>query len=197
MATSFISRWSKRKIEESQHDEDSATTGLETSEGDTVELEQSPLIDDEPQPAFEAVKEDESNLKEESDEPVEEMSVANLLVSEASESIKKAALRKLFLSEEFNVRDGLDDYDDDYSNLQTLSEGVAEKLRDWVNDTDDELEQETQDSQDPTDESSSEVESIERIESAQEDASNTLESDSECGLDAEDIEVRQNIPHEK
>ncbi|MCE1777230.1 DUF3306 domain-containing protein, partial [Enterobacter hormaechei] len=64
----------------------------------------------------------------------EEMSIANLLVSEASESVKKAALRKLFLSEEFNVRDGLDDYDDDYSNLKSLSEGVAETLRDWVKD---------------------------------------------------------------
>lgn len=43
-------------------------------------------------------------------------------------------MRKLFLSEEFNVRDGLDDYDDDYSNLKSLSEGVAETLRDWVKD---------------------------------------------------------------
>lgn len=50
------------------------------------------------------------------------MSVAQLLVSEASESVKKAALRKMFLSEEFNVRDGLDDYDDDYSNLKSLSQ---------------------------------------------------------------------------
>lgn len=40
----------------------------------------------------------------------------------------------MFLSEEFNVRDGLDDYDDDYSNLKSLSEGVAETLRDWVKD---------------------------------------------------------------
>ncbi|MCV5214539.1 DUF3306 domain-containing protein, partial [Escherichia coli] len=61
-------------------------------------------------------------------------SVAQLLVSEASESVKKAALRKMFLSEEFNVRDGLDDYDDDYSNLKSLSQDVAETLRDWVKD---------------------------------------------------------------
>lgn len=65
-------------------------------------------------------------------EKPEEMSVAQLLVSEASESVKKAALRKMFLSEEFNVRDGLDDYDDDYSNLKSLSKDVAETLRDWV-----------------------------------------------------------------
>ncbi len=67
-------------------------------------------------------------------EKTEEMSVAQLLVSEASESVKKAALRKMFLSEEFNVRDGLDDYDDDYSNLKSLSQDVAETLRDWVKD---------------------------------------------------------------
>ena len=135
MATShdFLSRWSKRKLEESQSTHEDA----ELSDVTNTEADATPSSDGiagkplpEENPAAE-VSETAANVDEQ--EP-EEMSIANLLVSEASESVKKAALRKLFLSEEFNVRDGLDDYDDDYSNLKSLSEGVAETLRDWVKD---------------------------------------------------------------
>ena len=135
MATShdFLSRWSKRKLEEPQSTHEDAELSDETNT-DAVE---SPCTDS----VSEKYLSEENSATEESETAVnvdeqktEEMSIANLLVSEASESVKKAALRKLFLSEEFNVRDGLDDYDDDYSNLKSLSEGVAETLRDWVKD---------------------------------------------------------------
>ncbi|MDW2069824.1 DUF3306 domain-containing protein [Vibrio sp. 2094] len=134
MATSFLSRWSKRKLEESsQHDEEiTPIAETEQSEDNVTALSNA----DESSDAL--------NIDEDSQAPditasvetekTEEMSVAQLLVSEASESVKKAALRKMFLSEEFNVRDGLDDYDDDYSNLKSLSQDVAETLRDWVKD---------------------------------------------------------------
>ncbi|MBT0116015.1 DUF3306 domain-containing protein [Vibrio alginolyticus] len=129
MATSFLSRWSKRKLEESsQHDEEITPIAETAQSEDSVT----------------ALSSDALNVNEDSQAPditasvetekTEEMSVAQLLVSEASESVKKAALRKMFLSEEFNVRDGLDDYDDDYSNLKSLSQDVAETLRDWVKD---------------------------------------------------------------
>lgn len=131
MATShdFLSRWSKRKLEESQNThEDAEQSDVTNTEADTT-------------PSADGIAAEESLTAEVSEtaanvdeQKPEEMSIANLLVSEASESVKKAALRKLFLSEEFNVRDGLDDYDDDYSNLKSLSEGVAETLRDWVKD---------------------------------------------------------------
>ncbi|WP_337222727.1 DUF3306 domain-containing protein [Vibrio alginolyticus] len=134
MATSFLSRWSKRKLEESsQHDEEI------TPIAETAQSEDSVTALSNADESSDAL-----NVNEDSQAPditasvetekTEEMSVAQLLVSEASESVKKAALRKIFLSEEFNVRDGLDDYDDDYSNLKSLSQDVAETLRDWVKD---------------------------------------------------------------
>ena len=135
MATSrdFLSRWSQRKLEESHSTHEDANQSDVTN----TEAEATPSADGiagkslpEENPAAE-VSQTTANVDE---QKPEEMSIANLLVSEASESVKKAALRKLFLSEEFNVRDGLDDYDDDYSNLKSLSEGVAETLRDWVKD---------------------------------------------------------------
>ncbi|MEF1307387.1 DUF3306 domain-containing protein, partial [Vibrio owensii] len=135
----------------------------------------------------------------------EEMSVAQLLVSEASESVKKAALRKMFLSEEFNVRDGLDDYDDDYSNLKSLSEGVAETLRDWVKEkTEEEPAEETTQSTESYEESdieSADVELAEGAEIPEEQKRldiNTVSNESdipETKLASE--EVGQNIPHKE
>lgn len=142
MATSsFISRWSKRKLEEASsegHDPNDDLNANERSDLERVQTEATYLNSDEG--SMEEADVEEANVTDtaaEESKP-EEMSIANLLVSEASESVKKAALRKLFLSEEFNVRDGLDDYDDDYSNLKSMSEGVAETLRDWVKEKADE-----------------------------------------------------------
>lgn len=137
MATSFFSRWSQRKL-----DGDKGTdVEIKESVNGTVDAQSTelPSINDpEPSVASEHIPADIA--VESLDDSVENVegespSVAQLLVSEASESVKKAALRKLFLSEEFNVRDGLDDYDDDYSNLKSLTEGVADTLRDWVKET--------------------------------------------------------------
>ncbi len=63
----------------------------------------------------------------------EEPGVASLLVSGASQELKKAALRKLFLSGEFSEVCMLDDYNADYSNTATLTTQVAQTLRQWCN----------------------------------------------------------------
>jgi len=46
-----------------------------------------------------------------------------------SEQLRKLALRKLFHSPAVNVRDGLDDYDDDYRNFETLGKLLVDQLR--------------------------------------------------------------------
>ncbi|HHY0445887.1 TPA: DUF3306 domain-containing protein [Vibrio parahaemolyticus] len=132
MATSFLSRWSKRKLEESSQQDEEITPIAETEQSEDCVTALSNA--DESSDALnvnEVSQSPDITASVETEKP-EEVSVAQLLVSEASESVKKAALRKMFLSEEFNVRDGLDDYDDDYSNLKSLSKDVAETLRDWV-----------------------------------------------------------------
>ncbi|MDK9759370.1 DUF3306 domain-containing protein, partial [Vibrio sp. D173a] len=148
MATSFLSRWSQRKLEGEKTPEVENDVSTELS-SDTQATELTELNEQESSAdaqtatltdtldSQEASQETGENSVENSEGDIESESpsVAQLLVSEASESVKKAALRKLFLSEEFNVRDGLDDYDDDYSNLKSLTEGVADTLRDWVKET--------------------------------------------------------------
>ncbi|PMO34986.1 hypothetical protein BCT11_23015 [Vibrio sp. 10N.222.52.B12] len=212
MATSFFSRWSKRKLEETTTESTDAKVvePVESSEPKTA-LAHEDLSTEAQTLATEAsVTETEAKgvmAQEASSETTdsEEMSVAQLLVSEASESVKKAALRKMFLSEEFNVRDGLDDYDDDYSNLKSLSEGVAETLRDWVKEkTEEESAEETAqptESHEESDIESADVELAEGAEIPEEQKKldiNTVSSKNdipETKLAPE--EVGQNIPHKE
>ena len=204
MATSFFSRWSKRKLEETTTEPSDAKVveSVESTEPETAQAHEE--LSTEAQALATEASATETESQQTSSETTE-MSVAQLLVSEASESVKKAALRKMLLSEEFNVRDGLDDYDDDYSNLKSLSEGVAETLRDWVKEkTEEEPAEETTQSTESHEESdieSADVELAEGTEIPEEQKEldiNTVSGESdilETKLAPE--EVGQNIPHKE
>lgn len=131
MATenTFFSRWSQRKL--------TAESGqlLDTQKSlDSQPVQEEPI-------ESESAVETESGLESHSLEQPhsaenEEPSVASLLVSDASQELKKAALRKLFLSGEFSEVCMLDDYNADYSNTATLTTQVAQTLRQWWKETD-------------------------------------------------------------
>ncbi|WP_460386253.1 DUF3306 domain-containing protein [Vibrio cholerae] len=122
----FFSRWSQRKL--------TAESGqlLDTQKSlDSQPVQEEPI-------ESESAVETESGLESHSLEQPhsaenEEPSVASLLVSDASQELKKAALRKLFLSCEFSEVCMLDDYNADYSNTATLTTQVAQTLRQWCN----------------------------------------------------------------
>lgn len=128
MATenTFFSRWSQRKL--------TAESGqlLDTQKSlDSQPVQEEPI-------ESESAVETENGLESHSLEQPhsaenEEPSVASLLVSDASQELKKAALRKLFLSGEFSEVCMLDDYNADYSNTATLTMQVAQTLRQWCN----------------------------------------------------------------
>lgn len=159
MASSFISRWSKRKLDGEQ-DQNASLSELPSEE------------------VVEQAEGDDGSTDNELEQDSEETSVAALLVSEAESAVKKAALRKLFLSGEFSEIDRLNDYDHDYKAVKSLSTDVAAKLREWVN-------------QDDEQENSTDVESDS---SGVEQPLNT-ENDLSAETDAD--EVGQNIPHKK
>lgn len=128
MATenTFFSRWSQRKL-----------TAESDQLLDTQKSLDSQPVQEEPIESESAV-ETESGLESHSLEQPhsaenEELSVASLLVSDASQELKKAALRKLFLSGQFSEVCMLDDYNADYSNTATLTTQVAQTLRQWCN----------------------------------------------------------------
>ncbi|MEZ8578937.1 DUF3306 domain-containing protein [Vibrio splendidus] len=228
MATNFFSRWSQRKLDESNDEPLEVEQTLEatelTSSDSSSEVSPADLSSEMEAAAPQSLESDALETNEEvhaadvqdpAPEATEDLSVAQLLVSEASESVKKAALRKLFLSEEFNVRDGLDDYDDDYSNLKSLSEGVAETLRDWVKDkTEEETAPEEEQLIDNKDEgevlensesdldvSDNELETSESAETTEQEKElykNTVSDDNATMSDEADLrEMGQNIPHKE
>ncbi|ENM5911953.1 DUF3306 domain-containing protein [Vibrio mimicus] len=127
----FFSRWSQRKLAAEPEQEPQ----LDPPEG----LASEPLQVQ--QLAGESSVETESGLESDAVEQPhsaenEEPCVASLLVSGASQELKKAALRKLFLSGEFSEVCMLDDYNADYSNTATLTTEVAQTLRQWWEETD-------------------------------------------------------------
>lgn len=128
MATenTFFSRWSQRKL----------TAESDQSLDTTKSLNSEPVQAESIESVF--AVETESGLESHSVEQPHsaennEPSVASLLVSGASQELKKAALRKLFLSGEFSEVCMLDDYNADYSNTATLTTQVAQTLRQWCN----------------------------------------------------------------
>ncbi|MEZ9525458.1 DUF3306 domain-containing protein [Enterovibrio norvegicus] len=134
MATdSFLQRWSAKKrgeliddAEEIREDDtqcDSACLPSEPSFTDAIEHGESPDDADALPPP--ATMDDVENLQEGD-------SAAVFLAKGVSSEVKKAALRKLFRSDAYNVLDGMNDYDLDYSNTANLAAEVAANLRQWT-----------------------------------------------------------------
>lgn len=172
VATSFLSRWSKRKLEGEEPE-------IQVTTSDEVEAEQQQISDEAGSDVIEA----EATQQQSESEP----SVASLLASEAESSVKKAALRKLFLSGQFSEIDGLNDYDHDYKAVKSLSSEVAGKLRDWMNSTEEEQpDQEQQNQQGTVAGEDCELESSEQ-------AVATDEND----LPVDEKQLGQNIPHKQ
>ncbi|WP_434998335.1 DUF3306 domain-containing protein [Vibrio scophthalmi] len=199
MATNFFSRWSQRKLNK-ETDEPSEQERIEASAVEVEPAADDASVDVGDAPEALASEADQSAVKTEHNLPnseaeqevasaeeqdPEKMSLANLLVSQVEESAKKAAMRKLFMSEEFNIRDGLDDYDEDYSNLKALSQGVAETLRDWVKEKPEEEEAALIDSE--VTEEADVIQSTEKEDSATEDNDEHEQSLGE-GVDKEEVD---------
>uniref|UniRef100_UPI0035693B62 DUF3306 domain-containing protein n=1 Tax=Neptunomonas sp. TaxID=1971898 RepID=UPI0035693B62 len=89
------------------------------------EQELAPLLTDEDMPPIES-------LGEKSD-------FSQFLSSGVSDELRNLALRKLFNMPQFNVRDGLNDYDDDLSKIPVLAQEVAAKMRGWLHEKQEQL----------------------------------------------------------
>lgn len=131
----FLSRWSRRK---QQSDSDTETTNNQEAPhatphppSDTPQkaYSHSPATESKPN-----VETDHSALLTDADMPdiesLNEQSDYSLFMSpKVSESLRKTALRKLFQGEHFNLRDGLDDYDDDYTRFTPLGGIVTTDMK--------------------------------------------------------------------
>lgn len=58
-----------------------------------------------------------------------ESDFTGFLSPKVSEALRKMALRKLFHGAEFNIRDGLDEYDGDYTKFEPLGDLVTSDMK--------------------------------------------------------------------
>ena len=119
----FYSRWSKRKVQD-QNNQDLLT---QTSSTDTIsdshlypELspetgQENKLLCDEDMP-------DIDTLDEDSD-------YSGFLSPGVTDNLRKLALHKLFHGQSFNLCDGLDDYDEEFTSFEKLGDIVTADMR--------------------------------------------------------------------
>ena len=120
---STLSRWSRRKLE-SQQIQDMAEKSTQQAEpealqvavsGDEKEAEPGSLLTDADMP-------DVESLNENSD-------YSGFMSGGVSDELRNLALRKLFQSPIFNIRDGLDEYDEDYTYFEKLGDIITSDMK--------------------------------------------------------------------
>jgi len=124
---SRLSRWSRRKqqSDEATREEDlalqlaeqnlaQADIPEEVAERDYQEDEE-PVLTDADMPAIESLTED-SNFSQ-------------FMSSGVSDELRNLALRKMFKAPFFNIRDGLDEYDGDYTSFEKLGDIITADMR--------------------------------------------------------------------
>ena len=118
----FLSRWSEKKnreklnlpdvqdqVDEQPEDEHSSSPDVEHSKPEPV------VLTDDDMPDIE-------QLHEKSD-------YSGFLSPGVSDELRRVALRKLFRSDLFNQRDGLDDYDDDFRSFTALGDLITSDMK--------------------------------------------------------------------
>ena len=109
----FLSRWSRRKQEDNEGPQDEPAASDELVD-DTI-AEEVYLPDDSDMPPIESLDVDSD--------------YSGFMSPKVSEGLRILALRKLFHGEAFNIRDGLDDYDDDFTSFAKLGNIVTAEMR--------------------------------------------------------------------
>ena len=135
----FLSRWSKRKqaTQDAEQASHNTQTFAEPKEDQTFAADAQ--VDDVPAIAIapEQAKDGETAvprvLTDEDMPDVESMDedsdYSGFMSEGVSEELRKLALRKLFSGAGFNIRDGLDDYDDDFRSFAALGDIITSDMK--------------------------------------------------------------------
>ena len=122
----LLSRWSRRKQQsalESQQEElelevklqEPASPGIDRLNPEPTDEPELPVLTDADMPAIDT-------LTENSD-------FSGFMSSGVSDELRNLALRKLFAAPDFNIRDGLDEYDEDYTYFEKLGDIVTADMK--------------------------------------------------------------------
>jgi hypothetical protein len=118
---SMLSRWSRRKLAAGQPA--AASAGAPAQDGsDLADAPGAEAIAEQQAPLTDADMPDVDSLREDSD-------FSGFMSPGVSDELRNLALRKLFHAPVFNIRDGLDDYDDDYTGFEQLGDIVTSDMK--------------------------------------------------------------------
>jgi len=101
----FLSRWSRRKLDQDSAEEEQSLTPAAEEPVEIVE-------------ASDQITDTDS----EQEKPIWQR-------DDVDEETRKSALRALFRKPEFNVRDGLNEYDDDFTKFASLGNVVTHEMK--------------------------------------------------------------------
>lgn len=119
--TSFLDRWSRRKLQardgRTERPDDAAPEApAPVADATTAEAVPAPReLTDEDMPALESLHQDAD--------------VSMFFSAKVSPQLRRQALRRLFHTPKFNIRDGLDDFDEDYTYFAPLGDTVTADMR--------------------------------------------------------------------
>ena len=117
---SVLARWSRRKLE-AEREASMPTAEPETDAFEPAEAA-APDVAEPAQPLTDADMPDVETLTEDSD-------FSPFMSPGVSEELRNLALRKLFGAPSFNIRDGLDEYDDDFTSFAKLGDVVTSDMK--------------------------------------------------------------------
>ena len=129
MTDSLLHRWSKQKSQtESQSEPEVADQEQASEMQDTTDAVLAEPTSEAPTETVE--RDDKEPVELPPIESLDEDSDYSLFMSpEVDEGLRKLALRKLFKSPMFNVADGLNDYDDDFTTFEALGDIVTSDMK--------------------------------------------------------------------
>nr|WP_298415106.1 DUF3306 domain-containing protein [uncultured Halomonas sp.] len=106
-------------------EEEHAIASLQGQEADQHPMDSSASEPESPAENIDDQLPDPDTLAPESD-------FSAFLQTGVSPALKRRALRRMFMAKSYNVRDGLDDYDHDFSKMRKLSSETSAQLRNWM-----------------------------------------------------------------
>jgi hypothetical protein len=131
-ASDFFNRWARRNADSSFPDSANARAGLDTEQGDTLPAgpeccRQStsevaaPPVEPPAEPPPLPTLEDAALLTTDGN-------FVPFMAAGVDDTVRRAALKKLFADPQFNIMDGLDIYVGDYSNMETMPASMLHQL---------------------------------------------------------------------
>ena len=111
----FLERWSRRKVAARKDETDVEAAPAAVAAVLPVETEQQPQLTDADMPPLESLDKDSD--------------YSMFMSPGVSEQLRTLALRKLFHLPAFNITDGLNDYDEDYTQFASLGGVVTHEMK--------------------------------------------------------------------